>query len=90
MKFAMIGICGGSGDALCFTKASDYSDRKYEGVQLRRTKAGQPVIISQCRKDAPLRWKVTYGCSTVFFRTFDEAVGFCRGRGTDFVDGKEG
>ena len=83
-----IGIYDEDGDALCLMKASDFSDRNYEGIQLRKTKEGMPVIISQSRKTAPLMWKVSYGFSQIFFRTFDEAIEFCGSRGMDMVKGK--
>ena len=88
MKMIPIGIYDEDGDALCLMKASDFSDRNYEGIQLRKTKEGMPVIISQSRKTAPLMWKVSYGFSQIFFRTFDEAIEFCSSRGMDMVKGK--
>lgn len=88
MKMIPIGIYDEDGDALCLMKASDFSDRNYEGIQLRKTKEGMPVIISQSRKTAPLMWKVSYGFSQIFFRTFDEAIEFCGSRGMDMVKGK--
>jgi len=89
MKMIPIGIYDEDGDALCLMKASDFSDRNYEGIQLRKTKEGMPVIISQSRKTAPLMWKVSYGFSQIFFRTFDEAIEFCGSRGMDMVKGQE-
>ena len=59
MKMIPIGIYDEDGDALCLMKASDFSDRNYEGIQLRKTKQGMPVIILQSRKTAPLMWKVS-------------------------------
>jgi hypothetical protein len=88
MKMIPIGIYDEDGDALCLMKASDFSDRNYEGIQLRKTKEGMPVIISQSKKTAPLMWKVSYGFSQIFFRTFDEAIEFCGSRGMDMVKGK--
>lgn len=89
MKMIPIGIYDEDGDALCLMKASDFSDRNYEGIQLRKTKQGMPVIISQSRKTAPLMWKVSYGFSQIFFRTFDEAIEFCGSRGMDMVKDQE-
>ena len=40
MKMIPIGIYDEDGDALCLMKASDFSDRNYEGIQLRKTKKG--------------------------------------------------
>ena len=90
MKLKPIGIYDEDedGDVLCFMKASDYSNRDYEGIQLRKTKKGMPVVISRSRKTAPLEWKVSFGFSQIFFRTFDEAVEFCNSRGMDKVKGQ--
>ena len=88
MKLVPIGIYDEDGNALCVMKASDYSDRNYEGVQLRKTKKGTPVIISRSKKTSPMEWKVSYGFSQIFFRTFDEAIEFCGSRGMDLVKGK--
>ena len=89
MKLVPIGIYDEDSDALCLMKASDFSDRNHEGIQVRRTKEGEPVIISKSRKTAPLEWKVSYGFSQIFFRTFEEAVNFCGSRGMDLVKGKK-
>lgn len=66
-------------------RASDYGDKLYDGVQLRKTEKGDPVIIMHCKRDDPLRWKVIYGFSTVFFRSFAEAVEFCNSRGMEII-----
>ena len=40
-----------------------------------------PVVIQRSNETAPLRWKVVFGYSQVFFRTLAEAVKFCNSRG---------
>lgn len=81
MKFKPVGIFSEQKNASRMMNASDFSNDRYEGVQLRSTDKGIPVIIMQSRQTAPLMWKVTYGFSQVFFRTFAEAVDFCNSRG---------
>ena len=88
MKLKPIGIYDEDGDLLCFMKASDYSDKNYVGIQVRETEKGMPVIISLSRKTAPLMWKVAYGFSQIYFRSFAEAVEFCTSRGMDIVKGQ--
>ena len=46
---------------------------------------GEPVAISQ-HKDTGI-WRVSFGFSTVFFATYDEALAYCKGRFFD-LDGK--
>lgn len=84
MKIRPYGICSDADTPPCM-RASDYSNEKYDGVQLRKTGENQPVIIMRSRKTAPLMWKVAYGYSQVFFRTFAEAIDFCNSRGMEIL-----
>ena len=43
------------------------------------------MIIMESKRTDPLRWKVVYGFSQVFFRSFAEAVEFCNSRGFQLV-----
>ena len=88
MRLKAIGIYDEKRDALRFMKASDYSDRDYDGIQLRKWKDNMPVLISRSKKTAPLMWRVSYGFSQIFFRTFEEAVEFCSSRGMEMVKGQ--
>lgn len=86
MKFRPIGIYSkNSGFCPGILRASDFSTRSYDGVQLRTAKNGVPVIIMHSKKTTPLMWKVAYGYSQVFFRTFAEAVDFCNSRGMEIM-----
>ena len=85
MKLRPIGIYTEDSKPPVTMRASDYSDKLYEGVQLRRTENGDPVIIMHCKRDDPMRWKVIYGFSTIFFRSFAEAVEFCNSRGMEII-----
>ena len=44
-----------------------------------------PVVIMRSKETDPLRWKVVYGFSRVFFRSLAEAVEFCNSRGFRLV-----
>ena len=68
-----------------YMRAADFSNDLYDGVELRRTAKGLPVIIMHCKRDDPMRWKVVYGFSTVFFNTFADAVEFCNSRGMEIM-----
>lgn len=85
MKFRPIGIYNEKGKTPNSMKASNFSDDLYDGVQLRRSSQGDPVIIMRCKRDDPMRWKVIYGFSTIFFRSFAEAVEFCNSRGMEMI-----
>lgn len=85
MKFRPIGIYKEKGKTPNSMKASNFSDDLYDGVQLRRSSQGDPVIIMRCKRDDPMRWKVIYGFSTIFFRSFAEAVEFCNSRGMEII-----
>ena len=65
--------------------ASNYSDDKYEGVELRNSKQNKMVLIMHSKKPSPMGWKVVYGFSTVFFNSFSEAVAFCENHGMEMM-----
>ena len=84
MRFIPIGIA----DSRCmdgFLNPSDYSDKYYDGVQLRKSPKDNLVLIMRSKHTAPMDWKVVYGFSSVFFHTFEEAADFCSKRGMKAV-----
>ena len=81
MKLIPIGIYSDAGKQPPSMRASDFSTDRFEGVELRADRKHDPVVIMKSRQDDPLNWKVVYGFSTVFFRSFAEAVEFCNSRG---------
>lgn len=84
MRLCPIGVSN-EADAKRFMRAEDFSDCRYDGVQLRTGRKKNPVIIMESKRTDPLRWKVVYGFSQVFFRSFAEAVEFCNSRGFQLV-----
>ena len=84
MRLVPIGVSSDT-DARRFMRAEDFSDHRYDGVQLRTDRKKNPVIIMESKRTDPLRWKVVYGFSQVFFRSFAEAVEFCNSRGFQLV-----
>ena len=85
MKFRPVGIYTEDGTSPVTMRASDYSNNLYDGVQLRQAQNGDPVIIMHCKRDDPMRWKVVYGFSTIFFKDFASAVDFCNSRGMEII-----
>lgn len=90
MKFRPVGIysedkktSGG------YMKATDFSNDRYDGVELRSGKNGTPVVIMHCKRNDPMRWMVQYGFSSVFFNTFADAVEFCNSRGMEIMKKQE-
>ena len=81
MKFWPFGILRDAGHKATPVKASDFSDKLYDGVEVRSDRKQNPVIIMRCKRTDPLSWKVVYGFSQVYFRSFAEAVEFCNTRG---------
>ena len=84
MKLTPIGVSSDV-DARRLMRAEDFSDRRYDGIQLRTDRKKNPVVIMHSKGTDPLRWKVVYGFSQVFFRSFAEAVEFCNSRGFQLV-----
>lgn len=62
-------------------KASNFSNDQYEGVELLSGKKFPLVLIMRSKKTAPLEWMVAYGFSQIFFKTFREAMDFCKKQG---------
>ena len=81
MKMIPVGIDGSKEQNQRFLTAKQFSDNLYDGVELRTDRKKNVVVIMHCRRNDPLRWKVVYGFSQVFFRSFAEAVEFCNTRG---------
>jgi len=86
MNFIPIGIIPNA-DAMPVLKASDFSDKNYDGVQLRKGQKDSIVLIMHSRKTSPMEWKVVYGFSQVFFHSFEEAVAYCERCGMKPADG---
>ena len=84
MKFKPIGIARGA-DRMPRPKVSDFGTDAYDAVELRSDRKENPVIIMHSKRTAPLTWKVVYGFSEIFFRSFAEAVAFCNTHGFEMV-----
>ena len=89
MRFIPIGIAD-SKFMDSFIRPSDFSDKHYDGIQLRRTPGDKPVLIMRSKETSPMDWKVVYGFSSVFFNTFEEAADFCTQRNMRLVKGEAG
>lgn len=82
MIFKPIGIADDNKRSVASAyRPSDFSDKQYDGVKLMTTPKDRMVVIMRSKVTAPMMWKVTYGFSQIFFRTFAEAVEFCSTRG---------
>jgi len=88
MKFKPIGIVNAK-HLYKFVKPSNYSDKNYNCVEVRNSRDDKPVIIMQSKKTTPLMWKVCYGFSQVYFRSFKEAIDFCNSRGMKIIKEQE-
>ena len=89
MKLKALGIASKDRNILPYMRPSDYSDSRYDCVELRATKNNHPVLVMQSKKTAPLMWKVCFGFSQVYFPSFAEAVDFCNSRGMKIMKGQE-
>ena len=88
VKLKAFGIASKDRNVSAFMNTADYSDKNYDCVELRATKNNHPVLIMQSKKTAPLMWKVCFGFSQVYFRSFAEAVDFCNSRGMKIMKGQ--
>ena len=85
MKFIPIGIIDTENKIPVYMRASDFGNDRYEGIEIRADKKNAPVIVMRSKGEAPLPWKVAYGFSQIYFRTFAEAIEFCNSRGFKLV-----
>ncbi len=85
MKMRPIGMTGSNVNPCRFGKASDFSNNAYDGVQMFEGRNNTPVIVMKSKTTAPLMWKVVYGFSQIFFRSFEEAIAFCESRGMQMI-----
>lgn len=69
---------------VCVSPA-DFSTDAYEGIQMRKTTKGDPVVIMRSKKPSPMAWIVQFGFSKVFFKTLADAVEFCNSRGMEIM-----
>ena len=84
MRLNPLGVSRDS-DGISYMSPKDFSNDRYDGVQLRSDGRKNPVVIMHSKQTDPLRWKVVYGFSQVFFRSLAEAVEFCNSRGFQLV-----
>lgn len=72
-------------DAVTHMRPEDFSSNGYGGIRQQADGGKDPVVIMRSKETDPLRWKVVYGFSRVFFRSLAEAVEFCNSRGFRLV-----
>lgn len=65
---------------------SMFSTRDFTCVNLFLTKSGKPAALSEGNSAAHYKWRVQYGFSCVVFKTYEDAIRFCRERFYD-LDG---
>ena len=85
MRNIPIGIYRNDDTGIPAMKVENFNTDKYTTVELREDSRKRPVMITRSVDTAPLSWKVVYGFSQVFFRTFAEAVEFCNSRGFKLI-----
>ena len=72
-------------DAVTHMRPDDFRSSRYGGIRQKSDGREDPVVIMRSKETDPLRWKVVYGFSQVFFRSLAEAVEFCNSRGFQLV-----
>ena len=72
-------------DAITHMRPEDFSSSGYGGIRQQADGGKDPVVIMRSKETDPLRWKVVYGFSRVFFRSLADAVEFCNSRGFRLV-----
>lgn len=72
-------------EAVTHMRPDDFSSSRYGGIRQKSDGGEDPVVIMRSKETDPLRWKVVYGFSRVFFRSLAEAVEFCNSRGFQLV-----
>ena len=73
MRLAHSGVARDT-DAVTHMRPDDFSSSRYGGIRQKSDGGEDPVVIMRSKETDPLRWKVVYGFSRVFFRSLAEAV----------------
>ena len=83
----IIGMMDAESEITKQSSPSDFSDDYYDGMSLYRRKDMKPVVLFMSKNAEPARWKVVYGASEFYFRSYAEASNFCQMRGYIFMKG---
>ena len=70
-------------------RASDFSNDHYAGIRMGKDIRDQTVLVMKSKDASPMPWSVCYGFSSVFFKTFREAMDFCNSRGMKLMQEAE-
>lgn len=88
MKMKFMGITDAKKHIPKEMEPSDLSDKHYECITMGLDERDNMVAILHSKETAPLKWKVAYGMSQIYFRTFEEAMDFCNSRGMEIIKGR--
>ena len=72
---------------LSTSDVAQFWDKNYDCVRLYLTKFGKPVTVSESKDPQKPVWKVQYGFSQLFLKTYAEVTAYCKKRFCD-LDGK--
>lgn len=88
MKFRLVGTCENNKDALKTMNPSDFSTKTHNAVALGADSKDNVVVVMHSKETAPMSWKVAYGLSQIYFKSFADAMDFCQSRGMEIMKGQ--
>lgn len=68
-------------DLINTCKASDFNTKHYEGIHIFNRINGKPVIVMRSKRYDPCNWCIVTGFNSIYFRTYNEAISYCKSRG---------
>ena len=77
MKNKIYGMVLGKGTLPPGMRASDFSDKCYNGVQLRQAPRNGMAVVMRSNSADPLVWRILYGAVDLHFRSYKEAMDYC-------------
>lgn len=84
-QIRVIGVMDAESEITKHSSPSDFGDDLYNGISLYRRKDMKPVVLFVSKNSEPARWKIVDGASEFYFRSYTEAIRFCKIRGYIFM-----
>lgn len=89
MKYTAIGVPKEANEEMLRGMNPDnFSTKTHKAVSLGTDRNDNIVTIMHSRETKPMSWKVVYGMSQIYFKSFADAMDFCQSRGMEIMKGQ--
>lgn len=70
-----------SSDLINSLKPSDFDTKDYDGIHIFNKANRRPIILMRSKKAGLYHWCIVNGFESTFYKTYNEAIGYCKSRG---------